>query len=98
MLVLALARMADALGNSFLIIVLPGYIASGQVDVTGLVGGRVPLLGEVTVPLLVGIVLSLFGLLNSLGQPFTGRLSDRTGSPSSSCGRSRESAQPSPSR
>ena len=78
-LVLALARMADALGNSFLIIVLPGYVASGQVDVTGLVGGRVPVLGEVTVPLLVGVILSLFGLLNSLGQPFTGRLSDRTG-------------------
>jgi MFS family permease len=78
-LALAMARMADALGNSFLIIVLPGYIASGQVDVAGIVGGRVPLLGEVTVPLLIGVVLSLFGLLNSFGQPFTGRLSDRTG-------------------
>ncbi|MFB6080133.1 MAG: MFS transporter [Haloferacaceae archaeon] len=77
-LVLAMARMADALGNSFLVIVLPGYIASGDVDVSGLVGSQV--LGtELTVPLLIGIVLSLFGLLNSLGQPFTGRLSDRTG-------------------
>ncbi len=28
---------------------------------------------------LIGLVLSLFGLLNSFGQPFTGRLSDRTG-------------------
>ena len=78
-LALAMARMADALGNSFLIIVLPGYIASGQIDVTGLVGSTWPLVGEVTVPLLIGIVLSLFGLLNSFGQPFTGRLSDRTG-------------------
>ncbi|MFB6303173.1 MAG: MFS transporter [Haloferacaceae archaeon] len=77
-LVLAMARMADALGNSFLVIVLPGYIASGEIDVTGLVGGR--LLGaKLTLPLLIGIVLSLFGLLNSLGQPFTGRVSDRTG-------------------
>ncbi|MFB6281361.1 MAG: MFS transporter [Haloferacaceae archaeon] len=77
-LALAMARMADALGNSFLIIVLPGYIASGEIDVTGLVGGR--LLGaELTLPLLIGVVLSLFGLLNSLGQPFTGRISDRTG-------------------
>jgi MFS family permease len=78
-LALAMARMADALGNSFLIIVLPGYIASGRVDVTGLVGTTWPLVGEVTVPLLIGIVLSLFGLLNSFGQPFTGRLSDRSG-------------------
>jgi MFS family permease len=78
-LALAMARMADALGNSFLIIVLPGYIASGQIDVTALVGETLPLVGEVTVPLLIGVVLSLFGLLNSFGQPFTGRLSDRTG-------------------
>jgi MFS family permease len=78
-LALAMARMADALGNSFLIIVLPGYIASGQIDVTGLVGSTWPLVGEVTVPLLIGVVLSLFGLLNSFGQPFTGRASDRTG-------------------
>jgi len=78
-LALAMARMADALGNSFLIIVLPGYIASGQVDVGALVGIRLPVVGEVTVPLLIGVVLSLFGLLNSFGQPFTGRLSDRTG-------------------
>ncbi|MFB6167435.1 MAG: MFS transporter [Haloferacaceae archaeon] len=78
-LALAMARMADALGNSFLIIVLPGYVAGGQIDVTGLVGTTWPLVGEVTVPLLIGVVLSLFGLLNSFGQPFTGRISDRTG-------------------
>ncbi|ESS07080.1 MAG: sugar phosphate permease [uncultured archaeon A07HB70] len=78
-LALAMARMADAIGNSFLIIVLPGYVASGQVDVGALVGSRLPVVGEVTVPLLIGVVLSLFGLLNSVGQPFTGRLSDRTG-------------------
>ena len=77
-LTLAMARMADALGNSFLIIVLPLYIESGQVDLEGLVGSNV--LGlELTVPFLVGLVLSLFGFLNSFGQPFTGRLSDRTG-------------------
>ena len=78
-LALAMARMADAIGNSFLIIVLPGYVASGRVDVGALVGTRLPVVGEITVPLLIGVVLSLFGLLNSVGQPFTGRLSDRTG-------------------
>ncbi len=78
-LALAMARMADAIGNSFLIIVLPGYVASGRVDAGALVGTRLPVVGEITVPLLIGVVLSLFGLLNSVGQPFTGRLSDRTG-------------------
>jgi MFS family permease len=77
-LTLGFARMADALGNSFLIIVLPLYIASGQIDLTGLTGTR--LAGVLlTEEFLIGLVLSLFGFLNSLGQPFTGRLSDRTG-------------------
>ncbi|MEF8851624.1 MAG: MFS transporter [Haloarculaceae archaeon] len=70
--------MADALGNSFLIIVLPLYIASGQVSLDGLVG--VELAGFVVrEETLIGLVLSLFGLLNSFGQPVTGRLSDRSG-------------------
>ncbi|WP_247007859.1 MFS transporter [Halorientalis litorea] len=77
-LVLALARMADAIANSFLIIVLPLYVASGAVSIEALVGTRV--LGlVVTEELLIGVVLSLFGFLNSLSQPLTGRLSDRTG-------------------
>jgi MFS family permease len=71
--------MADALGNSFLIIVLPLYIASGQIDLAGLAGSEVAgmVVGE---EFLIGVVLSLFGLLSSLGQPITGRLSDRLGS------------------
>ncbi len=70
-LALAFARMADSLGNSFLIIVLPLYIASGEISLAGLDG--------FSTELLIGVVLSLFGLLNSSLQPFTGRLSDRTG-------------------
>jgi MFS family permease len=80
-LVLALARMADAVGNSFLIVVLPLFIASGQVPLDALVG-RANAFGVsvgVTESLLIGVVLSLFGFLNSFSQPFTGRLSDRTG-------------------
>jgi MFS family permease len=82
-LVLALARMADAVGNSFLIIVLPAYIgAHGRVDVTPFTG-PLSLFGvdvlTVTPPLLVGLALSLFGFLNSFMQPFTGRWSDRAG-------------------
>jgi MFS family permease len=69
-LVLALARFADAVGNSFLIVVLPLFIASGAVsgDAFGLSPAFV-----------TGLVLSLYGFLNSFGQPFTGRFSDRAG-------------------
>ncbi len=77
-IVLALARMMDALGNSFLIIVLPLFIASGRIPLDGLVDTSV--LGILlSKELLIGLVLSMFGFLNSMGQPFVGRLSDRTG-------------------
>jgi len=82
-LVLAMARMADALGNSFLIVVLPAYIgAEGRVAVDSLTGqlavGGVDVL-VVTPALLIGLVLSMFGFLNSFLQPLSGRLSDRAG-------------------
>jgi len=69
-LVLALARMTDSLGNSFLIVVLPLYVKSGLVT-----GGTF----GIAVPLMTGLILSMFGFLNSFVQPFTGRFSDRTG-------------------
>ncbi|AFK19056.1 MFS transporter [Haloferax mediterranei ATCC 33500] len=81
-LALALARMADALANSFLVVVLPLYIGSQVVSLPAFVGTTVQLgVAEfiVTPELLIGIVLSLFGFLNSFSQPFTGSLSDRTG-------------------
>lgn len=67
---LGFARMADAMGNSFLIVVLPLYIASG--NVTGNFLGF-------SESLITGIVLGLFGLVSSFCQPFTGRFSDRIG-------------------
>jgi MFS family permease len=69
-LALALARMSESVGNSFLIVVLPLFVASDFV--TGNSFG----LTEVFV---TGFVLSIFGFVNSPLQPFTGRLSDRTG-------------------
>ena len=68
--ILGIARMADAIGNSFLIVVLPLYIASGQVegDFFGLSNS-----------LITGIVLGLFGLVSSIFQPITGRFSDKLG-------------------
>lgn len=69
-LALAIARMADALGNSFLVIVLPLYVASGivQGDTFGLSG-----------PMIAGLVLAVFGIASSITQPFAGRLSDLAG-------------------
>ena len=68
-LALAFARLADGIGNSFLIVVLPLYI--GSEVVTGRTFG-------LTEPIIIGIILSAYGFVNSFGQPFTGRLSDRT--------------------
>ena len=67
---LSFARMADSIGNSFLIVVLPLYVASGQVT-----GGTFGL----STALVTGIILSAFGFFMSLLQPFVGNLSDRTG-------------------
>ncbi|MEZ3143428.1 MFS transporter [Halobaculum sp. MBLA0143] len=71
---LAFARMADSLGNSFLIVVLPAYVGSIVGDAGAAVAGV-----SLSTTLLVGIALSVFGLLNSGLQPLTGRLSDRFG-------------------
>ncbi|SER58834.1 MFS transporter [Natrinema salaciae] len=69
-LALAGARMADGIGNSFLIIVIPLYVSSG------IVSGTAFGLGE---SMITGLILSLFGFLNSSFQPLTGRQSDRRG-------------------
>ena len=69
-LALAIARMADALGNSFLVIVLPLYVASGMVE-----GSTFGL----STSLVAGLVLALFSIASSLIQPLAGRLSDRSG-------------------
>lgn len=69
-IVLALARLTEALGNSMLVIALPIYIASG------LLGG-----GEfgLTQAFFTGVILSATGIISSFGQPLTGRLSDHLG-------------------
>jgi MFS family permease len=69
-LALAVARMVDSFGNSFLIVVLPLYIASETVSGTAF---------GVSETLIIGIILSAFGFFNSGLQPFTGRASDRFG-------------------
>jgi MFS family permease len=66
-LALSIARMSDALGNSILFIAIPLFVA--QIPS--------PLLPDVPQPLLVGILISLYGIFNSALQPLTGALSDR---------------------
>ncbi|MFA1612517.1 MFS transporter [Halobellus rubicundus] len=81
-LALGSARMVDGIANSFLVVVLPLYIGSQVVALPSFVGTAFqigPVGFTLTTELLIGIVLSLFGFLNSFGQPFTGALSDRTG-------------------
>mgnify|MGYP006277472699 CR=1 FL=1 len=67
-LALSLARMADALGNSMIIIVIPLYVA----EVAN------PLFGLPT-PVLVGLLISSFGIVTSLAQPVAGAVSDWVG-------------------
>jgi MFS family permease len=67
-LALSFARMADALGNSLLIVLLPLYIAQEPSRLAGL-----PTATQ------VGLVVSLYGFLLAFGQPFAGAASDRLG-------------------
>jgi MFS family permease len=67
-LALSLARMGDAIGNSILFIILPLYVA------------KIP---EITfpyaLPVLVGLLISSYGLAAAIFQPLTAALSDRFG-------------------
>jgi MFS family permease len=67
-LALTLGRMGDGIGNSVLFIVVPLYVAT-------LPAPNVPFSQVVR----TGILLSWFGLINGVGQPFAGALIDRVG-------------------
>lgn len=67
MLALGFARMADSVANSFLVVVLPLFIAElGTSNALGL-----------SEPMLTGLILAVFGVTNAFLQPFAGRISDR---------------------
>lgn len=66
-LALSVARLADGVGNSILIVVLPIYVA------------ELPSRLDVPDSVLVGVLISLFGLVNSAAQPLAGALTDRFG-------------------
>jgi MFS family permease len=67
-LALSFARMADALGNSLLIVLLPLYIAEEPSTWLNL-----PTAAQ------VGLVISLYGFLVAFAQPFSGLATDRVG-------------------
>jgi len=66
-LALSIARMADGVGNSILIVILPIYVA------------ELPRRLSVPDSVLVGVLISLFGIVNSATQPLAGALADRFG-------------------
>ncbi len=66
-LALSIARMSDAFGNSILFVAIPLYVAKLPS----------PLLGSLPNSVLVGILISLYGLLFFGLQPLTGAISDR---------------------
>lgn len=65
-LALSVARLGDAIGNSILFIIIPLYVAELPAPWF-----------HVHEPVRVGILISLFGLVNSALQPVMGALSDR---------------------
>lgn len=67
-LALSIARMADAMGNSILFIIIPLYVA------------KLPeVFFHLPVPVQVGLLISLYGFINSFLQPVMGALADRFG-------------------
>jgi MFS family permease len=65
---LSFARLGDAIGNSILIIIIPLYVAQMPS----------PFL-PFPEPVRVGILISLYGIVNAILQPIMGALSDRLG-------------------
>ncbi len=63
---LSVARMADALGNSVLFILIPLYVAKLPSDYIHL-----------AVPIMVGLLISMYGFINSFLQPVMGALVDK---------------------
>ncbi len=65
---LSIARMADAIGNSILFILIPLYVV------------KIPeLYLHFPTPVLIGILISVFGFVSSIFQPVMGALTDRLG-------------------
>jgi MFS family permease len=67
-LALSVARLGDAIGNSILFVVIPLFVAKLPAPIV-----------QFPESVRVGILISLYGLVNSLLQPFMGAFSDQAG-------------------
>lgn len=67
-LALSIARLADAIGNSILFILIPLYVAKLPSEILHL-----------KLPVLVGLLISLYGIISSTVQPVMGAVSDKLG-------------------
>jgi len=67
-LALSVARLADAMGNSILFIIIPLYIVKLPSEYLHL-----------PVPIMVGILISIYGFVVAFFQPFMGALADHLG-------------------
>ena len=67
-LALSVARMADAIGNSILFIIIPLYVAKLPQEYF-----------HFPIPVLVGVLISIYGFVSALFQPVMGALSDKLG-------------------
>jgi len=65
---LGLARMVDSLGTSMLIVLIPLMVAERSIGLVGL-----------STPFVIGILLSVFGVVDSFAQPVVGVYMDRFG-------------------
>ena len=65
---LSIARMADAVGNSILFIIIPLYVVKLPKEYF-----------HFPTPVLVGILISLYGFISAICQPIMGAVSDKIG-------------------
>jgi len=73
--ILSLARAVETFSISFLIVVLPLFIASDRIHTDGLTAQEIVGM-PITDELLIGLALSAAILISSMGQPVAGRVTD----------------------
>lgn len=72
--ILAGARLADTIGNGFLIVLLPAYLSSSVFSLSFSIGPVFLASGT-----MIGIAVSAYSYVSAGLQPYTGRLTDRVG-------------------
>lgn len=71
---LSIARACQSFAVSFIIIILPVFISSGQIS-TNIIGYEI-FNFTISTEFIIGVAISIASLISSLGQPIGGRISD----------------------